>query len=245
VNDTVGTLRQLFDRLRQEQERDWYPQRWGRKPSARAQEVWEHLISWWSPIGERDFEYWFPASSDELHVDFSQLGRFLYLPPLEKNAEFVPVLSMKCVLDDTTAEIKLQVMLVRRVEDCEENGEERLCGIGFRLESRHGDEEEEEDTEGDEEEERDSRHGFYHAQLIRDFGRGPSPSSECPSWLPCTQPSFPLTADCPVTLMLCLLLTLYGKRYCWEFVSKDTHLLNWLKPYLDKLQPWIKWEALA
>jgi len=41
-------------------------------------------------------------------------------------------------------------------------------------------------------------------------------------------------------------LTLYGKRCCWEFVSKDTGLFNWLKPYVkDKLQPWIKWEALT
>lgn len=244
MNRDIGALRQLFDRLRQEQERAWYPQRWGRKPSAEAQEVWEYLIRWWSPIGEKDFEYWFPASSDELHVDFSQLGRFLYLPRLEKNAEFVPVLSMKCVLDDTRAEIKLRVMLVRRVEDHEENGQGRLCGIGFRLESRHGDEEEQEDTEGDEEEERDSRHAFYHAQLIQNFDEGPP--IECPGWLPCEQPSFPLTADCPVTLVLCLLLTLYGKRFCWEFISKDPRFYNWLQPYVEKkLQPWIKWKALA
>ena len=241
MNKTVGALRQLFDRLYQEQQRAWYPQRWGRQPSDRAQEVWEHLtIGPWQPIKEMDLEYWFPASSDELHVDFSQRSSVLYLPPLEKDAEFVPVLDMKCDLDDMITEMQLRVLLVRRVEGYEENDGGRLCGIGFRLESPHGDEEE--DTEGDEEK-REGRHDFYHAQLIRNLDWGPS--IECPGWLPCTQPTFPLTADCPVTLVLCLLLTLYGKRYCWELVSKDTGLFNWLKPYMrDKLQPWIKWKAL-
>lgn len=243
MDRTASALRQLFERLYREQQRSWYPQRRGRKPSAQAQEVWEHLVHLWYPIGEKDFEYWFPVSSNELHVNFSQRDRFLYLPPLEKGIEFVPVLSMKCDLDDTRAEMKLRVMLVRLVEDYEENGRGRLCGIGFRLESPHGGEEKREDTERDEEEERESRHDFYHAQLIRNFDGGHS--IECPSWLPCEQPSFPITADCPVTLVLCLLLTLYGKRCCWEFVSEDTGLYNWLQPYVEKLQPWIKWEALT
>jgi len=171
------------------------------------------------------------------------LHTFLYLPPLEKGAEFVPVLSMKCVLDDTRVEIKLRVMLICGVEDHEETGELRLCGIGFRLESPHGDEEEQEGTAGDEAEGKDSRHGFHHAQLIQDFDQ--DPPIECPDWLPCEQPSFPLTADCPVTLVLCLLLTLYGKRFCWEWISKDAGFYHWLQEYVEELQPWIKWKALA
>ena len=239
----VGALRQLFDRLYQEQERAWSPERWGRKPSARAQEAWEYMITPWPPLTRKDFEHWFPVSPGELHIDFSQRRKVLYLPPLEKNGEFVPVLSMKCNLNETQSEMKLRVMLIQRVRDCDENDGERLRGIGFRLASPHGDEEEHEDAEGDEEKP-EGRHDFYHAQLIRDFDGGPS--VECPDWLPCTQPSFPLTADCPVTLVLCLLLTLYGKRCTWDLVSRNTGLFNLLKPYLkDKLQPWIKWEALA
>lgn len=239
MDKTIGALRQLFERLYREQQGSWFPQGRGRKASAQAQKAWEeHLINLWYPMGEEDFEYWFPTSSYELHVDFSRRDRFLYLPPLEKDAEFVPILSMKCDLDDTRAEMKLQVMLVRLVG-------RRLCGIGFRLESRRGDEEEEEgDTEMDEEEEREGRHDFYHAQLIRDFDGGPP--IECPEWLPCTQPSFPVTADCPVTLVLCLLLSLYGKRCSWDFVSRDTGLFHFLKPYVkDKLQSWVQWKALA
>jgi hypothetical protein len=47
-------------------------------------------------------------------------------------------------------------------------------------------------------------HNFYHAQL------GNSDGAPNPAWLPCKQPSFPLAANCPVTAMLALLLTLYG-----------------------------------
>ena len=243
MNKDVGALRQLFDRLFQEQQTTWFPQRWGIKPSAEAQMVWRHLVKPCPPITRKDFEHWFPASLGELHVDFSQWSKFLYLPRLEKDAEFVPVLSVKCDLDETKSTMKLRVMLIQRVRDCDENDGERLRGIGFRLEGPHGDEEEQEDAEGDGEKP-EGRHDFYHAQLIRDFDGGPS--LDCPDWLPCNQPSFPLIADCPVTLVLCLLLALYGKRYSWEFLSRDTALYNWLKPYVEeKLQPWIKWEALA
>ena len=241
MNRTVGTLRQLFDLLLREQQRSWYEQRRGRKPSRDAQQLWQRLVPSLKPIEETVFEHWFPASSDELHVDFSQRQMVLYLPPLEKDAEFVPILDVKCDLDGTRTEIELRVLLVRQVEDCKTNGEGKLRCIGFRLESPHGDREQRETEEGEKKVE--GRHDFYHAQLIRGLRWGPAFKS--PDWLPCTQPSLPLTANCPVTLVLCLLLTLYGKGYCREFVSKPTGLSNWLKPYLEKLQPWVNLGALA
>lgn len=243
----IGALRQLCDRLNQAQWDLWYPQGRGRysswkvSPSEQARELWDRLINHLFPIDQKVFEQAFPISANELHVDFSQQNVVLYLPPLKRHAEFVPILDMKCDLDETRSVIKLRVMLVCLAEDTNE-----LCGVGFRLESPHGDEfngeaeeEQEQEIKGLEE----GSHDFYHAQLIRDFGRGSS--FGCPVWLPCTQPSFPLTAACPVTLVICLLLTLYGKRGCWKFISRDAGLLNWLKPYLNEIQPWIKWEALA
>lgn len=241
MDKTVSALRQLFLRLQSKQDTVWSREDPGIKPSARARAVWNRLIhTRWAPITEIDIERWFPASSNELHVDSSCRGSVLYLPPLEKDAEFVPVLDVKCDLDATGAEMKLRVMLTRYLENCGEDGGGKLCGIGFRLESPYCDEEE--DAEGDEEK-REGRHDFYHAQLIRDFGWGPY--IDCPDWLPCTQPSFPLTANCPVTLVLCMLLTLYGKRRCWEFVSEDTGLFSFLNQYLRKLQPWTQWRALT
>jgi len=242
MDKTVGTLRQLFQWLYQEQQVSWFPERRKRTPSARAQEVWYHLVNRWTPIRQEDLDRWFPSSASELDVDFSHpRSLFLYLPPLEKDAEFVPILSLKCRLDTEKTVMKLRVMLVCLVEDDQENEDkEKLRGIGFRLESPHGDEYEGERNEG--EEKREGRHDFYHAQIVRGFGWGPL--VESPSWLPETQPSFPLVADCPVTLVLCLLLTLYGKRQSLELIKRNTGLWSWLRPYVGRLQTWIKWKEL-
>jgi len=187
------------------------------------------LVGPWPPIEEKELDGLFP-DSEVVGVDFSGRSKVLYLPQLEKNPEFVPVLSLWCNLDETRTKMTLKVMLISSGGD-----EGNLCGVGFRLESPHGDEED----EGDERKEV-GRHDFYHAQLIRSLGYGPP--VECPSWLPETQPSFPLTADCPVTLVLCLLLSLYGKKYCWTFYTE--HQIFDLKSYLDKLASWIKWSSM-
>ncbi len=239
MNKEIDVLRQLFDRLHHQQQTVWYDQGRGREPSSQAREAWNDLIIRFSPMGQREFEYWFPVSAAELHVDFSEKNLFLYLPPLEKNAEFVPILDMECHLDETRKTMKLRMMLVRLVE-AEEEGKKKLCGVGFRLENPEGDNQGEERTE-EEGEARDGSHDFYHAQLIKSLDG----KVECPTWLPCTQPSFPLPADCPVTLVLCLLLTLYGKRTCWQFVSEDTGFKNLLRSYMDSLQHWIKWEEFS
>jgi len=183
------------------------------------------LIGSCPPVEEKELGGLFP-DSETVEVGFSERRKVLYLPPLEKNQEFVPVLSLWCKLDETGAKMALRVMLVSRG-----GNEGMLRGIGFRLESPYGDEDDEENKEG--------RHDFYHAQLIRNLGWGPL--VEGPSWLPETQPSFPLTADDPVTLMLCLLLSLYGKKYCWTFYTE--HQIFDLKSHLDRLDTWIKWPS--
>ncbi|MBT9142247.1 MAG: hypothetical protein DDT32_00737 [Syntrophomonadaceae bacterium] len=225
MKKTVGTLRQLFEVLCRIQSSSWFHQQPGWKPSAGALKTWDMLIGSLPPVEERELGNLF-QDSQEVEIDFSPRGKVLYLPPLQKNPEFVPVLSLWCNLDETRTKMTLKVMLISSSGD-----ERNLRGVGFRLESPHGDEED----EGDERKEV-GRHDFYHAQLIRSLGYGPS--VECPGWLPETQPSFPLTADCPVTLVLCLLLSLYGKKYCWTFHTE--HQIFDLKSHLDRLNTWIK-----
>lgn len=226
MKKTVGTLRQLFRVLCQIQSSTWFLRQPGWEASDQAYEAYDMLIGRCPPIEEKELGSLFP-DVETVEIDFSGRSKVLYLPRLEKNPEFVPILSLQCSLDETGTNAKLRVMLVSP------NGEkEKLHGIGFRLESPHGDEGDEEDG-GNEL----GRHGFYHAQLIRSLGYGPP--VECPSWLPETQPSFPLTADDPVTLVLCLLLSLYGKKYCWTFYTE--HQIFDLKSHLDRLDTWIKW----
>ena len=213
--ETVETLRQLLDVLCKLQSRSWFLRDPGHEPSTRACETWEMLVSPWSPIEEKELSALF-SHPEAFEIDFSERRKVLYLPPLQQDAKFVPVLSLQGNFDEARTEIKLRVMLV-----CYDENEKKLCGIGFRLDRGEG------------------RHGFYHAQLIRSLERGQyverGPSVHCPRWLPETQPSFPLAADCPVTLMLCLLLSLYGIKYCWTLVTE--HQISGLKSHLKGLAP--------
>lgn len=225
MNKTAGTLRQLFGVLCRIQENAWIRKdpRW--RQSAVALATFDTVMGGAPPITEKELDNLFP-NSEVVEVHFSERSKVLYLPPLEKHTQFLPVLSLWCDLDGTRTKMTLKVMLISSGGD---GG--NLHGVGFRLESPHGEEENEED-----ESKKVGRHDFYHAQLIRSLGYGPP--VECPSWLPETQPSFPLTADDPVTLMLCLLLSLYGKRYCWTFYTE--HQIFDLRSYLNKLDTWTK-----
>ena len=75
-------------------------------------------------------------------------------------------------------------------------------------------------------------HDFYHAQL----GNDDVPKK--PSWLPGTQPSFRLCANCPVTLVISLLLTLYGRKETARILH--IHDLYQIELYIEQLEPWVK-----
>ena len=213
MQQTIGALRTLLTRLYHKQASDWSPQRSRIQPSPQVQELYEQLKTqyWWS-VSETELDQWF-SPADRLQLDLASENRAIYLPPLQRDSEFVPVLSLCCDLSEEKTCMSLRVMLVRRA-----NGDNRPRGVGFRFESPH--------SEG--------RHGFYHAQLVQSLGWGPA--VECPDWLPCTQPSFPVTACCPVTLVLTLLISLYGKHY-WRDFFKDQQL-QFLNRYLTTVDHW-------
>ena len=86
-------------------------------------------------------------------------------------------------------------------------------------------------------------HDFYHAQLIQSFRREELNSElqiDCPCWIPESQPSFPLPAECPVTLLLCLIVTLYGRNYYNEFLTEH-HIFD-INRHLKKIDRWINWK---
>ena len=83
-------------------------------------------------------------------------------------------------------------------------------------------------------------HDFHHAQLIRTFGQSKLDDKlrVCsPDWLPTTQPSFPLPAKCAVTLLLCLIVTLYGRKYYNRFLAE--HEIFDIKQHKETLDTWI------
>ena len=56
-------------------------------------------------------------------------------------------------------------------------------------------------------------HHYYHIQMIQ-------PPTCRIDWLPETQPAFPLDADNPVKLLLCVLVSLYGLDYLGTIIRE-------------------------
>ncbi len=229
MNKTIGTLRQFFGVLCRIQSSAWFLRQPKWKPSEQALKAYSMLGSW-TPIEAKEINTLLQGPNTA-NLDF--FGRkVLYLPPLEKNPTFVPVLSLKCNIGEAIDNIRLRVMLVR-CKDADGN----LCGIGFRFESPENEQlSSQNDDQDSSTKNQPGRHDFYHTQIIQGLGWGPD--IECPDWIPETQPSFPLAANDPITLLLCLLLSLYGKKYCWTFVT-EYEIFN-LRPHLTQIDNWYK-----
>ena len=209
-----------------------------RRKDVRDNENWEHIFTEWPPLAREDLEVLFMLTETG-GVDFSesQRGKVIYLPPLEKKPDCVPILSPYFNLKETQSIAKLRVLLVQLDKNL------RPYGIGFRMETpekinqgvntsvnrQHTDIA---NNEG--------AHDFHHAQLIRKFGQKKLDNKlqiDCPIWLPQSQPSFPLPAECPVTLLLCLIVTLYGGRYYNQFLT-EYNIFD-IKQYQEELDRWI------
>ena len=67
-------------------------------------------------------------------MDFSESerGKVIYLPPLEKDPDCIPILSLYFKLKETQSIAKLRVLLVRLDENRKPHG---IYGIGFRMET--------------------------------------------------------------------------------------------------------------
>ena len=226
MKETIDTLKDILTPLFQIQEAAWFAEEPKWKQANQALETYRAVSGKWEPITFGNIEYLFESS--ELDLDFARWGKVLYLKPLEKNAEFVPVLSLSCKLNETQSIARLRVMLV-----ClDRNG--TPYGIGFRMETP------ENMNQNGNESDNVGIHDFHHAQLIRKFCQ-PKLDNKLqvcsPDWLPTSQPSFPLSAKCPVMLLLCLILTLYGKRYYDEFLEE--HTTSRIEPYETELKSWM------
>ncbi len=193
---------------------------------------WEHIFVQWRPIAREDIEQLFMsprAVSGSLEVNFSQSerGQVIYLPPLEKNPSCVPILSLYCKLNNQQSIAKFRVMLVRL------DNAGKPYGIGFRMETPESMNQNEHTTANK------GIHDFHHAQLIRKFGQPKLDKLpiDCPSWIPESQPSFPLPAKCPVMLLLCLIVTLYGRNYYNQFLTE--HQIFDIEQYKEQLDTWI------
>ena len=202
---------------------------------------WKHIFVDWPPLAREDLEVLF-IKSETGEVDFSesQRGKVIYLPPLEKDPDCVPILSPYFNLKETRSIAKLRVLLVRLDKNRKPHG---IYGIGFRMETPEKINQgvnSSVDGQCVDTTNNSGIHDFHHAQLIRKFGQEKLDNKlqiDCPIWLPQSQPSFPLPAKCPVTLLLCLIVTLYGRKYYNQFLT-DYNIFE-IGQYQRELDQWI------
>ncbi len=218
----ITAFNQILTPLCNIQKSAWFKEEKDWKPSKGALETYrfvsqQRLLSL-QPIKPEDIKAFFPISGKCANVNFFEEEKILYFPPLRKDAEFVPIFSLCCNLSKDQSIARFRVILV----SLDENDKTKLNGIGFRMETPDG----------------TGIHDFYHAQLIQQFSPkqfGDKLRAKCPCWLPESQPSFPMPADCPVTLLLCIILTLYG----WEHYQKICYRIRGIEQYLKKLEIFI------
>jgi hypothetical protein len=232
----ITAFNQILNPLCKIQESAWFGEEEEWKPSKCALETYkfvsEQRLQSLQPIKSEDIKQFFP-SSDSTNVNFFKENRVLYFPPMRKDAEdaeFVPIFSLCCNLSRNQSIARFRVMLVT----LDKNDKTKLNGIGFRMETPEGINHDA-NTDGNNS---TGIHKFHHAQLIQQFSPeqfGNILPTECPSWIPESQPSFPMPADCPVTLLLCIILTLYG----WEYYKKICYSIRGIEQYLKKLEIFI------
>ena len=231
-------LKDFLILLFQKQDSAWVTKNPKDKPSKRALDTYDAIKNRWIPITFNEIEPFFNES--QLDLDFSDHGKVLYLPPIKKESDFVPILSLDCKWKEKQWSVGIKVMLVCCGNCTDEN--QIPSGIGFRLETP------EIMNQPDATRNNEGIHDFYHAQLIKKFGKKKLDRKlqvKCPNWLPKSQPSFPLPARCPMSLMFCLIATLYGRKkygeYRDEFPNQNAYYHGYdVREHLEELDQWIE-----
>jgi len=128
------------------------------------------------------------------------------LPPLDKLPGFIPVLLLKQSPSEWIEDVSFRVVLYRTSDGL------KNC-IGFRFEGPHHGTDDSKDA---------ARHAYYHVQMIRSLE---DKAEDCLGgisidWLPETVPGIPVFAHSTPSLLLCIVLSLYGRNEFEKFFQE-------------------------
>ena len=153
------------------------------------------------PIKTKELDEIIKAAREDGNLQL-EVGN-LFLPPLDLNKEFIPILSVNCDYRTTPPSMRLCVGMFSLDKKRE------LEVFSFRFETGNS----------------PSNHDYCHAQFVRRFrreGDGVSFSS-LPDWVPETYPCILVPANNPISLIFCMLLSFYGKN-AWQRMLSDLNI---------------------
>jgi hypothetical protein len=131
-------------------------------------------------------------------------NKFIFLKPPGEARLVLPLLHLNWNFACTVPVVRLRLCLLGR-------GQDGQIDIGFRFETPEG----------------RGKHNYYHAQPIVPFG------STQRTQPPTKFPTFTLEARNPVTLLTCMLVSLYGQEYVSEL--SQAKFRNEIQPYINEM----------
>jgi hypothetical protein len=149
-----------------------------------VQSIQEQIAIYYKKINGLELEAMLTAGAPGM---MSMLDKdvFIYLPPIEKGNYIVPILCLEYDYATEIPELILKIALFLF------DGEQNLKAIGYRFETAN----------------KQGRHCYCHIQHIDGLGRHKLPPGI--EWIPKEYPAFPIDAQDPVELLVCMLVSLY------------------------------------
>lgn len=147
--------------------------------------------------------------------DIEMRDNFLYLQlELTKDKKTLPLVTMH----STEGWVHFRIYTLLTTLD--ENSDIQALSIRY------------ETDEGDPQRKKDGSHDFCHAQFCKKISHRICATT--PKWLPESQPSIPVDADDQISLVLCMLTSLYGGAYVRRRIN-DSGLKN-IGKHLNKVR---------
>ncbi len=149
-----------------------------------------HLVNQHSPISSEEVEKlvqeWKASKKMRFYLNY------LFLPPLQDNSEFIPILSLDYNFEPPYRHLSFRIEMHRLITE----QEAKIHCVGFRFEIG----------------EPGSDHDYHHVQLTsrRRNWEGGQALPQCPVWMPVKVPRIPMPVSDPVALILSVVVSLYG-----------------------------------
>ncbi len=152
----------------------------------------EYLTYFIPPYSEESFKKLIKENLASLHLDFEEN---FYLPPLDANKDFIPLLALCSNFNNDTPQLQLRIGMYRYID----NNDTRFQCFGIRFEKHE-----------------ESNHNYYHAQFTK---KPHHQKHEYFEWLPEHIPCILVPANNAVELIFSMLISLYGTRIYNKFIN--------------------------